>query len=66
MNLPINAVKPQQVKDGEHYLWRRMVSGRWEWLTERGWRRVRGGGHAGRRPADVLRLRFIRGENDER
>lgn len=57
--------QPEQVRFGDYYAWRRMTADHraqkwvWEWLTERGWRRVRGGCQKNRKPADTLMLRVV-------
>ena len=56
----------EQIRFGEHYAWRRVVRDEkrrkyvWEWLTQRGWRRVRGGSNGHRKPKDTLMLRVVR------
>ena len=52
------------IKLGNEYAARRLVEDekrpghfRWEWLTLRGWRPVRGGSHGTRRPKDVLLMK---------
>lgn len=51
------------VPNGDGFLAKRCVndvkrkSYKWEWLTLRGWKRVRGGSHGHRRPKDAVVLR---------
>jgi len=58
----------EQQRFGEWYAWRRLSRRgeklAWEWLTQRGWRRVRGGSNANRKPKDVLMLRVILNDSE--